>query len=119
METKRPAWVKDKKVDDDFEVISTPPYDDYKDLVIDDGCYALIRLYQDTYEIGVAICDYQHTILKEFRGKRAQAIYTALFAYDRAHKKNWFTKMDHAAYLGKELKKAELCLTLALPYYQE
>ena len=62
----RPSWVKDKKVADDFEVIRAKPYDDYKDHRNDDGCYTLIRIYWDTHEIGVAICDYQHTILKEF-----------------------------------------------------
>jgi len=28
-------------------------------------------------------------------------------------------KMDHAAYLGKELKKAEMCMVLGCDYYQE
>ena len=119
MPQERPAWVKDKKVADDFEVIHAKNYDDYKDLKIDDGCYILVKVYLDTHEIGVAICDYQHTIFKEFRGRRAQELYTTIFDYDEKHKKNWFKRLDHAAYLGKELKKAEFCLTMALEYYQE
>ena len=119
MSIDRPAWVKDKKTADDFEVIRTKPFDDYKDHRNDDGCYVLIRIYWDTHEIGVAICDYTHTILKEFRGKRAQDIYVAVFKYSEQHNKGWFKVLDHAAYLGKELKKAEICLVLGVEYVQE
>ena len=97
----KPAWVKDKKVAEDFEVIRTKPYDDYKDHRNDDGSYTLIRIYWDSHEIGVAICDYSHTILKEFRGKRANDIYVAIFKFNDEHRKNWFKVLDHEAYLGK------------------
>ena len=119
MAIERPAWVKDKKVADDFEVIRTKAYDDYKDHRNDDGCYVLIRIYWDTHEIGAAICDYKHTILKEFRGKRAQDIYVSLFKYNDEKKKGWFNVLDHAAYLGKELKKAEIALSMGFEYVQE
>ena len=119
MAIERPAWVKDKKVADDFEVIHSKKYDDYKDIKMDDGCYTLIRIYWDTHDIGVAVCDYQHTILKEFRGRRAQDIYTSIFNYAEEHHKNWFKKLEHAAYLGKELKKAEMCLAIGVEYMQE
>ena len=115
----RPAWVKDKNVAEDFEVIISKPFDGYKDWKQDDGCYVLIRIYLDTHEIGVAVCDYKHTILKEFRGKRAQDIYFNLFKFDEENKKGWFKRLDHAAYLGKELKKAEICMALGLEYTQE
>ena len=119
MAIERPAWVKDKKVADDFEVIQVKKWDDYKDFRTDDSCYVLIRIYWDTHEIGVAVCDYKHTILKEFRGKRAQDIYVALFKHSDEHSKGWFKVPDHAAYLGKELKKAEICLALGVEYVQE
>ena len=115
----RPSWVKDKNVADDFEVIQTPSFDDYKDWRQDSGCYVLIRIYPDTNDIGVAICDYKHTILKEFRGKKAQDLYFSIFEYDKEHKKGWFTRYDHAAYLGKELKKAEIALKKGEKYWQE
>lgn len=114
-----PSWVKDKKVADDFEIIRAKPYDDYKDHRTGDGYYTLIRLYWDTHEIGAAICDHNHTILKEFRGQRAQDIYVSIFKYSDEHKKERFRILDHAAYLGKELKKAELCLALGVEYIQE
>ena len=116
----RPAWVKDKSVADDFEVIRCKPYDDYKDHKNDDGCYVLIKLYFDSAEIAVAVCDYKHMILKEFRGKRPQDIYNSLFEYSEKNNLKWFNNLQHAAYLGKELKKAELCLALGSNnYYQE
>ena len=119
MPMEKPAWVKDKKVADDFEVIRTKSYDDYKDHRNDDTCYTLIRVYWDTHEIGVAVCDYNHVILKEFRGRRAQDLYVAIFKHSEENSKNWFRVLDHAAYMGKELKKAEICLALGVEYVQE
>ena len=116
----RPAWVKDKVVAEDFEVTRVPRWDDIKDFVFDrEGCYVLIRVYRETHEIGVAVCTQQHVILKEFRGRRAQDIYSAIFKYDREHNCKWFQVLDHAAYIGKELKKAEISLALGCDYYQE
>ncbi len=115
----RPGWVKDKILAPDFEIIHVSKWDDYKDFKTDDGCYILVRIYRDTFEIGVAICNYKHEILKEFRGRRSQDIYNAIFKYSEDKKLNWFNRLDHAAYLGKELKKAEMCLVLGCDYYQE
>ncbi len=118
-ENYRPSWVKDKNVADDFEVIKCKSFDGYKDHKNDDGCYVLIRVYRDTNEIGVAVCNYQHVILKEFRGIKAQDIYNAVFDYSEKNNLKWFNVMQHAAYLGKELKKAEFCLIIGCDYYQE
>ena len=118
--TDRPKWVKDKVVHKDFEVIVCKPYDDYKDHKNADGCYVLIKVDFEFWEIQVAVCNYKHEILKMFRGKRAQDLYTTIFDYDEKHKMNWFTVNQHAAYLGKELKKAEIALSLGNNgYYQE
>lgn len=115
----KPAWIKDKKVAGDFEIFAVPQWDDYKDFKTDNGCYVLIKIYRERNQIGVAICTYQHEILKEFRGRRAQDIYSAIFSYMDKHNLKWFSRLDHAAYLGKELKKAEMCLALGCDYYQE
>ena len=115
----KPKWVKKQKQAKDFEVINADKYDDYKDFRIDKGCYVLIRVYSDTHEIGVGICDYNHAILKEFRGTRAQDLYTTIFDYSEKHKKSWFNRLEHVAYLGKELKKAEICLAMGNEYVQE
>ena len=114
----RPKWIKKQKYSKNFEVINVKKHEG-KDFKIDGGCYVLIRVYLDIHEIGVAICDYEHTILKEFRGRRAQDLYTAIFDYSQQHNKHWFKRLEHAAYLGKELKKAEICLATGTEYVQE
>ena len=112
-------WVKKQKYAKNFEVIKVRKWDDIRDFILDDGCYLLIRTYKKSAQIGVAICNYKHIILKEFRGKRVQDIYNGIFEYSEKHKKNWFKKLDHAAYLGKELKKAEICKAMGTEYVQE
>jgi len=118
--TERPAWVKDKVVHKDFETIVCEPYDDYKSHDNDDGCYILIRVDFEHFKIDVAISNYNHELLKVFSGKRAQDIYDAIFRYEQEHDLKWFNKKQHIAYLGKELKKAEIALALGnTGYYQE
>jgi len=119
MSMEKPAWIKDKKTADDFEVINCPKWDDYKDFKMDSGCYTLIKVHWDTHLMEVAVCDYNHTILKSFRGTRAQDIWTAIFNYEEKNNLKWFTRKDHAAYLGKELKKAEISLAVGFEYVQE
>tara|TARA_Y100000310_G_C20608518_1_gene776789 strand:- start:1091 stop:1444 length:354 start_codon:yes stop_codon:yes gene_type:complete len=115
----RPAWVKDKKVADDFDVIKAPALDDIKDFVMDKGCYVLIKLYKEEGEIGVGVCNYEHVILMEFRGVRAKDIWNAIFKYEEEKNIKWFNTKDHIAYLGKELAKAEYALKNNLEYEQE
>ena len=115
----KPSLVKNKKLAEDFEVIESPTIDPIKDFVMDNGCYVLIKIYKDQQKTGVGICDYNHTILKEFRGIRARDIWNAIFKYEKENNLNWFTTKDHIAYLGKELKKAELALAKGSEYYQE
>lgn len=119
-ELARPAWVKNKSLHEDFEIIQCKQYDDYKDHKNDNGCYVLIKVDFEFYEIQVAVCNYEHEILKVFKGKRPQDIYTAIFEYEKEHNFNWFTEKQHIAYIGKELKKAEMTLALGnAGYYQE
>ncbi len=117
----RPAWVKDKKVGKDFEVIPVKEWDDYKDFRIESsGYYCLIRIEWDRGKISVAICNKDHELEKVFVGRRPQDIYAAIFDYEEKHNIQWFTKKDHIAYLGKELKKAEIALSIGnSAYYQE
>lgn len=116
----KPKWIKGKLIHKDFEVIQCQPYDDYKDHKNDNSCYTLIKVDFEFYEIQVAICNYKHEILKVFRGRRPQDIYTAIFRYETEHNLQWFTEKQHLAYLGKELKKAEIALALGNSgYYQE
>ncbi len=118
--TEKPKWVKDKTTHENFEVIQCKQYDDYKDHKNDDGCYVLIKVDFEFYEIQVAVCNYKHEILKVFKGKRSQDIYNTIFKYEKDNNLQWFTEKQHIAYLGKELKKAEIALALGSSgYYQE
>ncbi|MEK6960536.1 MAG: hypothetical protein AABX47_05145 [Nanoarchaeota archaeon] len=120
MEPPRPDWVKDKVLHKDFDVIECKPYDDYKDHDNDDGCYVLIRVDFEFYEIQVAILNYAHEILNVFKGRRPQDLYDTIFRYENSNGLSWFTNKQHIAYLGKELKKAELALAMGNKgYYQE
>ena len=114
----RPEWIKEQTKASDFEVIQAKAYDDIKDFRMD-KVYVLIRIYPEAQEIGVAICSPEHVILKEFRGKHAKDLYFTIFSYAETNNQEWFTRLDHAAYLGKELKKAEIALASDSEYMQE
>ena len=110
---KSKVWVKDQKIADGFEVIRKG-FHPLKDFTMDKGCYVLIRIYPEEKEIGLAVVNYDNVILKEFRGKLAQEIYIPLLT-----ETNFITKLDHAAYIGKELARAEICLKEGKEYIQE
>ena len=105
----------------DCECILCPEYDPYKDFSRDpSGFYVLICLDFSGMNIEVAVCDKRHAIVKIFRGSKAQDVYEGIFQYEKKHRLIWFKDKGHIAYLGKELKKAELALALGQNnYFQE
>jgi hypothetical protein len=112
-------WHK-QTISPDLQAIDCPAYDPIRDFRRDPtGAYVLIRCDRENAWIETAICDKKHTILKVFRGRKAQDVYHAIFEYQKKHKINWIGRNDHAAYLGKELKKAELALFEKEDYIQE
>jgi len=113
------VWHK-QALSSDFELIDCPDYDPLKDFHRDPtGAYVLLRCDKETALIEVAVCDKKHTILKAFRGRKAQDLYFTIFEYEKKHQLKWFSRKDHIAYLGKELKKAELALSGKEDYMQE
>jgi len=113
------VWHK-QTISPEFELIQCPDYDPIKDFRRDPtGIYVLIRCISEDALIEVAICDKKHTIIKAFQGKKAQDLYYTIFEYEKKHHLKWFTRKDHAAYLGKELKKAEHALLTKESYVQE
>jgi hypothetical protein len=116
---KKYEWHK-QSLSSDFELIDCPNYDPIMDFRRDPtGVYVLIRCIIKDSIIEVAICDQKHTIIKAFRGRKAQDLYCTIFEYEKKHKLKWFSRKDHAAYLGKELKKAEFGLSGKESYVQE
>lgn len=116
-----PAWIKDKSRSKDFEILQVKEWDDYKDFKFEpSGFYCLIRIEWDKGKISVAICNKDHEIQKVFVGRRPQDLYTAIFDYEEKNNLKWFTEKSHIAYLGKELKKAEMNLAIGnSSYFQE
>jgi len=52
-------------------------------------------------------------LLRVIEGKNARDLYRTII------KNKWVTQLSHAAYLGKELARAELSMTLDFKYIQD
>ena len=111
----------EQKLSKDCETIPCPEHDVYKDFKRDStGFYVLVRIHWHNNRIEVAICNKDHVIDKIFSGRAALDLYHMIFKYEKKHNLNWFNEKTHIAYLGKELKKAELALVLGqTAYFQE
>ena len=113
-------WAK-QSLAKDCEVIDCPEYDPLKDFNRDpSGFYVLIKVNFASLRMEVAICSVKHRIVKIFTGRKSQDIYYQIFRYEKKHNVQWFRDKGHMAYLGKELKKAELALVVGnSAYFQE
>ncbi len=56
---------------------------------------------------------YDDTLLRTIEGKNARAVYMTIVS------NGWVSELSHAAYLGKELAKAELSLQHGFKYVQD
>lgn len=56
---------------------------------------------------------YDNVLLREIEGTTARDLYMMIIA------NGWLTELSHAAYLGKELAKAELSLIHGVKYVQD
>ena len=81
------------------------------------GFYLLIKVDFTTRRIGVRVCNSSHVEVEDFWGKQCQDIYHSILNDLRSME--WFTDSTHIAYMGKELKKAEIALATGGSYYQE
>ena len=114
------TW-KAQKLSKHCETVQCPDYDNLNDFKRDSsGAYVLIKVNFMVSQIEVGVCNKNHTVEQIFRGKKSQDIYNAIFKYEKAHDVVWFKERTHIAYLGKELKKAELALVMGnSSYFQE
>ena len=81
------------------------------------GYHLLIKVDFVTRRIGARIIHTDIDVVEDFWGYQCQDVYCAVLTDPRA--KIWFTDLTHVAYLGKELKKAEIALATGGSYYQE
>ena len=108
------TWTKSITKAKDFKVTQCPEFNAIRDYRQDNASFLLIRVDREKGEIAVGVCNYNYELLEEFRGKSAQQIYFYML-----NNRSYITKLDHAAYLGKELRKAEMALKKGEEYLQE
>lgn len=78
---------------------------------LDKGGYFVI--YIEDEAIVVEHYDYKERLLHVVEGKDARTIYWTLI------NKGWLTQLDHAAYLGKELARAEFSIKYGVDFKQD
>ena len=88
-------------------------YHHIKDWVMDPKGYFLIRVDKKKKIIELGYCKKDNVVDFVITGKTPQEIYYT------ACKKNLLSRLDHAAYIGKELEKAYLSLKYNLKYVQD
>ena len=92
---------------------TTAHYDDAKEFVMDPNGYFLIRVDHKAKTIEVGFCKEPNKVAVKVTGKTPLEIYQTIL------KKNIISRMDHAAYLGRELQKAYIALEYDLVYVQD
>ena len=82
-------------------------------VTMDKAGYFVIIPLADKGIISVEHYAYDNSLLRTIEGKTARAIYSTMIDH------GWVTELSHAAYLGKELAKAELSLQLSFKFVQD
>lgn len=80
---------------------------------LDKAGYFVILPMADRKVIHVEHYSYDNSLLHALEGTSARSLYLRIIEQD------WVSEMSHAAYLGKELAKAELSLNFGIPYSQD
>ncbi|MEK6939494.1 MAG: DUF4346 domain-containing protein [Nanoarchaeota archaeon] len=88
-------------------------HDPLKEWRPDPKGYFLIRVNKKKKRIEAGFCTYKHIITKMISGSNATEIYNTII------RKKLISRLEHAAYVGKELYKAELALKYGKRYRQE
>lgn len=88
-------------------------YDSMKEWSADPKGYFLIKIFPEKKHIGVRYCNYKHQPLLDVYGKDAESIVQTLV------RRKLVSSLQHAAYLGHELHKAEVALRLGKDFEQD
>ncbi len=109
----KPTWLKKQNISEDFEIVQG--YDPYIKGYMDQDPkgYFLIRINKEAKQIEAAHCTKEHIITLMITGETAQEVYMKIVELELV------SLLDHAAYLGKELKKAEDALKSEKEYVQD
>ncbi len=82
-------------------------------VIMDRAGYFVVLPSADRQVINVEHYAYDDTLLHVIEGPTARAVYQTIIA------NHWVSELGHAAYLGKELAKAELALQHGFKYVQD
>jgi len=82
-------------------------------VIMDKAGYFVVVPLRDRQVINVEHYAYDDTLLHVIEGPSARALYQTIIANE------WISELSHAAYLGKELAKAELALQHGFKYVQD
>ena len=97
--------------------ISTMPtvivHESRQPVKMDGAGYFVITPLVEGDVINIEHYAYDNKLLRSIEGTNARDLYMALV------NNGWVTEMSHAAYLGKELTRAELSLRFGLKYVQD
>ncbi len=88
-------------------------YNTYKEWKQDPSGYFLIKINRETQEISAGFCTNDNVLRVEIVGKNAEELYNTIL------REELVSSLQHAAYLGLELQKAEIALKLNLKYVQD
>jgi dihydropteroate synthase len=98
---------------EDIKEIIAANYDPIAEWVQDKKGYFLIRINKDKKRLEAGFTTNKHIITKIIHGKNSIDVVNTLI------REKLITRLDHAAYLGKELYKAEIALRYGLEYKQD
>ena len=84
-----------------------------KELIFDRLGYFLIRINRDAQQLEVGLCKKRNIISVKILGKKPEDVYQTII------NNKLISRLDHAAYLGKELQKAYIALQQNLDYVQD
>ncbi len=76
----------------------------------------LFKIALDREETNIVVLHYEAAMdspCKIIKGKTAESVYVKIFELGLV------SRLDHAAYLGRELAKAEICLKTGKDYIQD
>ncbi len=82
-------------------------------IIMDKAGYFVILPIPKKNTINVEHYSYDNTLLRVIKGKDARSIYWTII------ENKWITFLSHAAYLGKELEKADMSVKFGFKYVQD
>ncbi len=83
------------------------------EVVLDKAGYFVIVPIADSGLISVEHYAYDNTLLHSLAGREARSLCLTII------QNGWVSELTHAAYLGRELARAESALKHGLPYVQD